>query len=268
MSNTRCGGTSRQDSTVTCAPTLVFLHGVGLSRRLWRPQLTALADFRCLTPDLPEHGENRAAAPFTLDGAARDVAALIRARATGGRAHVVGLSLGGAVALTLLRLVPDVVQSVLVSGVAAPLPWPVRGVARLAAGAVTLMPRGLLTTAATVPVRLPWGPYAVPASERAAICGDLRRSFTPAFLHHVALALTDLEVPAAASAPVLVLVGGRELWGSRAAARYVVGRIEGACGGVVPGVGHLWNLQAPDLFAGILRAWASEDALPALVQPL
>lgn len=259
---------SGQDSAAAGAPALVFLHGVGLSLRLWQPQFTALAEFSCLAPDLPEHGESRAAGPFTLDGAARAVATLIQARATGGRAHVVGPSLGGAVALTLLRLAPEVVQSVLVSGVTAPLPRPVRGLTHLAAGAVTLMPRGLLVTAATVPVRLPWGPYTVPVPERAALCSDLRRNFTPPLVHHVALALTGLELPAVASAPVLVLVGGQELWGSRAAARRVVGRIQGARGGVVPGVGHLWNLQAPDLFAAILRAWVGGGALHPAVQRL
>jgi pimeloyl-ACP methyl ester carboxylesterase len=104
--------------------------------------------------------------------------------------------------------------------------------------------------------------------QRAALCSDLRHSFTPPFVQHVALALTELELPRVARAPVLVLVGGRELWGSRAAARRVVGRVQGARGGVVPGVGHLWNLQAPDLFVAVLRAWVGGGAVPAAVQPL
>ena len=38
------------------APPIVFLHGGGLSGRMWQPQLATLTDFHCLAPDLPEHG--------------------------------------------------------------------------------------------------------------------------------------------------------------------------------------------------------------------
>ena len=57
------------------APPIVFLHGGGLSGRMWQPQLDALTDFHCLAPDLPEHGRS-GSVPFTLPGAAAAVAAI------------------------------------------------------------------------------------------------------------------------------------------------------------------------------------------------
>ena len=51
-------------------PPIVFLHGGGLSGRMWQPQVDALREFHCLAPDLPEHGRSAAVTPFTLRSAA------------------------------------------------------------------------------------------------------------------------------------------------------------------------------------------------------
>ena len=103
-------------------PAVVLLHGGGLSSKMWQPAIEMLPDFcRILAPDLPEQGQSEGIAPFTLDDTARRVAALIRQRVPGGKAHVVGLSLGGAVVLTLLHLAPEVVDRALVTGTAAVL---------------------------------------------------------------------------------------------------------------------------------------------------
>ena len=76
------------------APAIVFVHGTRLTGAMWVAQQLALADeFRTIALDLPAHGTH-AADPFTLDGAADALSASIREHASGGRAVVVGLSLG------------------------------------------------------------------------------------------------------------------------------------------------------------------------------
>ena len=75
-------------------PTIVFLHGTRLTGASWTAQVEDLGDeFHCLTPDLPGHGSARDVT-FTVGGAAERVADLIARDAHGGRAVVVGLSLG------------------------------------------------------------------------------------------------------------------------------------------------------------------------------
>ena len=101
------------------APAIVFLHGTRLSRASWAVQLEDLADeFRVIAVDLPGHG-GRADERFTLDGAADAVSAVIRQAASGGSAVLVGLSLGGYVAMTLAAREPDRVRGLVLAGATA-----------------------------------------------------------------------------------------------------------------------------------------------------
>jgi pimeloyl-ACP methyl ester carboxylesterase len=100
-------------------PTIVFLHGTVLTGAAWSAQIAALeSDFHCLAPDLPGHG-TAAGEPFTLDAAAEGVADLIEREAHGGRAILVGLSLGGYVAMTVAAGWPERVAGLAVSGATA-----------------------------------------------------------------------------------------------------------------------------------------------------
>jgi pimeloyl-ACP methyl ester carboxylesterase len=120
--------------------TIVFLHGTRLTGAEWAAQLAALGDaFHCLAPDLPGHGR-AADVPFTLDGAARRIADLIEREAHGGRAVLVGLSLGGYVAMGVAAGWPDRVAGLAISGATAePVGWRALGF------------RALATVYATVP---------------------------------------------------------------------------------------------------------------------
>lgn len=77
------------------SPAIVFLHGGSMSGRMWQPQVEGLSEYYCLVPDLPEHARSAAIQPFTLQGAACEVAKLIQERIPNGRAHLVGGRRGG-----------------------------------------------------------------------------------------------------------------------------------------------------------------------------
>jgi pimeloyl-ACP methyl ester carboxylesterase len=101
------------------APAIVFIHGVRLCRTFWAPQVEALGgEFRAIAIDLPAHG-HRAGETFSLRAAAEAVAETIRTEAEGERAIVVGLSLGGYVAMELAARRPDLVRGLVLSGATA-----------------------------------------------------------------------------------------------------------------------------------------------------
>ncbi|MDQ2966012.1 MAG: alpha/beta hydrolase [Chloroflexota bacterium] len=97
------------------APAIALVHGTRLSRAVWAPQVARLArEFCVVMPDLPGHGA-LADVPFTLAGAADALAEVID-EAAGGRAVVVGHSLGGYVAMELAARSPERVAGLVLAG--------------------------------------------------------------------------------------------------------------------------------------------------------
>lgn len=99
----------------TAGSSIVFVHGTRLTRSCWARQMADLGRrHRVVAPDLPGHGA-LADVPFTLEGAAQHVARVIE-KAAGGSAIVVGLSLGGYVAMDLAARRPELVRGLVLSG--------------------------------------------------------------------------------------------------------------------------------------------------------
>ena len=97
------------------APAIVFVHATRLTGGMWAAQVADLSDtYRVITLDLPGHGTS-ATQRFTLDAAADSVARVIDEGA-GGRAVVVGLSLGGYVATHLAARSPERVRGLVLAG--------------------------------------------------------------------------------------------------------------------------------------------------------
>ena len=112
------------------APGIVFLHGTRLTRAQWWPQLRRLAGaYRCVAVDLPGHGV-LADRPFTIEAATDLVRAAIEAEIPSGRAVIVGLSLGGYVAIDTAEAYPERVSGLVLAGCSGeafgPMSWPYR----------------------------------------------------------------------------------------------------------------------------------------------
>jgi 3-oxoadipate enol-lactonase len=87
---------------------LVLLHPLALSGAVWHPLATELADrFQVLAPDLRGHGESSwDGKPFTVEDLARDVADTLDALEVP-TANLLGMSMGGGVAVTFAGLFPS-----------------------------------------------------------------------------------------------------------------------------------------------------------------
>jgi pimeloyl-ACP methyl ester carboxylesterase len=95
-------------------PPLVLVHGATVDSRMWRPQLAALADeFTVVAWDEPGAGRSTdVPTDFGLADYAHCLAALIDALELG-PAHVAGLSWGGTVVLELYRRHPGLVATLI-----------------------------------------------------------------------------------------------------------------------------------------------------------
>lgn len=90
---------------------LLLLHGLGGSHDDWRRQIHEFAEwYRVIVPDLRGFGASDRREPFTIQQHARDMIALLAEHSIP-RAHVVGLSMGGAVAIELALQAPQRIAS-------------------------------------------------------------------------------------------------------------------------------------------------------------
>ena len=99
--------------------TIVFLHGTRLTGATWAAQIASLdTEFRCIAPDLPGHGAS-SEETFTLAGAAAAVTQVIERESPDRPVVLVGLSLGGYVAMIVAAGRPDLVAGLAISGATA-----------------------------------------------------------------------------------------------------------------------------------------------------
>lgn len=121
-------------------PVAVFVHGSRITKSSWRAVTARLADrYRCVCVDLPGHGA-LADRPFSLDAAADVVDAALDAEAAE-RAVVVGLSLGGYVAMAVAARSPERVRGLVLAGSTAEPSGPAAAAFRLYAWALGTAPQ-------------------------------------------------------------------------------------------------------------------------------
>lgn len=236
--------------------TILLLHGGSVAGWSWAPQVALLPERHLLTPDLPGFGERHGTPWPGLDGAADDLAALVAARAAGGRAHVVGLSLGGIVGLRLAARHPVLVRSLLVSGVPG-----------LGVGPVT---RVLARAQARLWDR-PWYWRAQAAAMR--LDDDVRERFVrdglrlgPRTGAAVLAEVARPNLPAGLGAyegPLLVVAGGSEPRDAARAFDAIRELAPQARTWVAPGMHHHWSAEDPALFSCMVEAIADGRGWPA-----
>ncbi len=243
------------------APPVVLLHGVGTTGWMWRRLVADAADLRLLVVDLPGHGDSAGRPWVSLADTVAAVADLVGDRVPGGRAHLVGLSLGGYVATELAARHGDRVASALVSGVNV-LPFPRPRLMRVMGRVVS----PLMTT--TPLLRANARALGVPPEDFDGYAAAAR-SMAPGTFLRVGADLLDYRVPGAAATSasrVLAVAGDREQELIRRSLPVVAGAFPQGAARLVPGAGHAWNGEHPALFADLVRAHVAGGELPAVLR--
>lgn len=238
------------------APAVVFLHGGLLSGWTWEPVVQRMPQYRCLVPDLPQYGKSFHQGPFGIPKAAAAVADTIRDRVQGGRAHLVGFSLGSQVGLQMLATEPALIDRAVLSSTF-----------------VNTTPAVQLTRrVAGVLARTAWFRWAVidrfwderQVAENDDYHDDARLN-AGSQRAHIAEASAGFAVPGGlenCSVPTLFVTGDGELRLLRQLAARLADSMPHAIDRVATGMSHDWPVRNPDLFCRTVTAWLGQGPLP------
>jgi pimeloyl-ACP methyl ester carboxylesterase len=235
-------------------PPLVLIHGAGGDAREWRPQMIGLADdFTVIAWDEPGAGRSSdVPADFGLVGYATALAALVET--LGAPAHVCGLSWGGAVTLELYRQRPELVATLVLAdtyaGWRGSLPEHERR-ARVA-GVERSLSAPAEKSRPTVPGLFAAEPPPDVIAMLDAVAADVRPESVRVALG--AIAEADLrDVLPRIAVPTLLVWGELDARSPLRVAREFAHAIPHAELVVIPGAGHMSNLERPDEFNAAVR---------------
>ncbi len=247
-------------STLGDGPTVLMLHGIGGGHLAFAPQLETLAEvgYRAVAWDMPGYGHSAPIEPYTFKGLAESCIRLIDALSSEREDTVVlvGHSMGGMVAQEVVARRPDKVRKLVLCGTSASFgrrpdgtgpaeAWSRRFIdERLA----PLMAGRSMAEVATQLIPRMVGPGALPEGLRLAEhcmagvpAATYRRALECLLTFDRRAALAQIRVPA------LLVAGEFDRVAAPAVMRAMADDIPQARYAEMPGIGHLMQLENPDV---------------------
>ena len=230
---------------------IIFLHGVGSDKSVWRPQLEYCgSERRAIAFDYPGYGDSDPA----FEGMSReDYASSILAAMTElgiDRAHVCGLSLGGVVAIAMHAAWPRRIASLILADTFAEHPDG-RGIYERSVAASSDL-RALAENRVDVLLAQPADP-----NVRREVVETMARIAPEAYrVGAEAVWLASQQDRARAiRVPTLVLCGAQDRITPPALSLTLTKLIPGAQYEEIQGAGHISNLEKPDTFNTLVGAF-------------
>lgn len=241
--------------------TVLLLHGLGATTDSWQMQIPALvgAGFRVLAPDARGFGRSTCPyEPLSIRLMAADITGLLHALQVH-RAHVVGISMGGTLALQLTIDEPSLVDHlVLVNTFAYLRPQSVHAFFTIAARFFLVHTFGLPAQARFIARRL------FPDPNQAELRRELVKEITTAnpYCYRAALrALARFDCRsrlAEIQAPTLVITAENDHTVPPQAQQHLARGIRTASQMIIPGAGHAVTVDQPARFNEILLAFLKQ----------
>ena len=245
--------------------TILFLHAGMPSGWMWDKHVESLKDYHCLVPDLPEHGKSIEIKPFTMEKAANEVIDIIKERAHGGKAHIVGLSLGAQVAVQIVSMAPEVVDHAVITG----------ALIREVGSSFSIF----MNIFHKIFMRLKDIDFFIKRGMKMQSISleyfeDVKRdtkALTWSSLNNITRENGSFRIPenlCRSKNRVLVLTGEKESKVFYESALDLNKCLSNSKAYKVANLGHTWPLESPELFSSVVRAWINDNQLPDTLMEL
>jgi 3-oxoadipate enol-lactonase len=240
---------------------LVFIHGLGSSTRDWEPQVAEFSKtYQVITFDLRGHGRSdKPAGPYQMAMFAADLSGLLGALQVGA-AHVVGISLGGAVAFQFALDCPDRVKTLTIVNAGPSLGGtPQQAEAEIARRVGIVRQLGMRAMGEAL------SPNLFPKPEQAALRKQFNESWAendpPAYIAATQsmLGWDVTERLSAISCPVLVVASDQDYTPVAAKEAYIA-RLPHARLAVIPDAHHAVSVERPEAFNQVLAQFLAEQS--------
>ncbi len=243
-------------------PTLVFLHGLAMGGWMWTDQMTGFADYHLLNIEMPGHGDSHAVPWKSLADTADLVAEVIANHATNGRAHVIGLSLGGLVGLHVMLRHPNRVERAIISGSPASEPTP-----KIMYQVQSRLVGWLLNTPIGVQV---FAKMLFIPKEAMDVFTEFINKLSRPMYWSVVHELMSFVMPnmEQVTTPTLLVTGEKDIAFNVDSVRKLAAMLSNNVAVLAPQVHHGWNGEAPELFDAMTRAWIEQKPLPESLIPI
>jgi pimeloyl-ACP methyl ester carboxylesterase len=244
-------GVNYLDENPQGVPTVVLLHGLGAASRSWTLQIPVLtgAGFRVIAPDLRGFGESTyPGGGYRIEDLAMDVVSLLKAFGVK-NIYLVGLSLGGTVALSMVCDYAQLIQkAMLVNTFARLRPTKPGSLYYYAMRFVLIYTLGLKPQARMVSQRI--FPNPEQAELRRLLIEEISHSNSAAYrAAFIALArFNRMASLAQIKTPILVVTGARDTTVPPANQRHLIDGITSAHQVIIPDAGHAVIIDQPQLF--------------------
>lgn len=234
---------------------IVFIHGGNSAGWTWLGLVEAMPTRHILTPDVLGYASRSDETWPGAAGAADDIARLIQQRAIDGRAHVVGLSLGGFVATHLVQRHPDIIRSCVMSGSALSGYGPLER--RLVTAQIPLWRMRWYWAAQARLFRIPQDSRQLYIDDASAPTKRTNRLMARQILHH---RLPDDRFDY--RGPVLAIAAEHDSASVRKAFPDLIAALPQTQTWTAPHVHHAWYAEAPELFKDMVLQYADTGVWP------
>ncbi len=242
---------------------LVLLHAFPIGANLWEPQMRSIpAGWRLITPDLRGFGgstEVESASALSIADYADDVVALLQELGVK-RAVIGGCSMGGYAALALYRSTPHIFDGIILANTRAGADSPESRANRR--NMLALVDREGPSGVARdmMPKLLGRTTHETNTTAEATVRRLIKQQSPTAIRHAIDRMMhrpDSTPLLAQVSVPALVITGAEDEMIPVEESRRIASGITGAKLVIVPGAGHLANLEQPEAFNDAMKEFLS-----------